>query len=214
MRLYLVRHGQTAWNAEMRAQGHADIPLDEVGRRQAELLADAIADLQVALILSSDLQRAAQTAKILADRLAAPLVLDPRLRERSFGKMEGLSFKQLAATLHQQQHIEGTGPYDVRPAGGESLRDAWQRVRPVAEELSKRTDGDVIVVGHGASCALLLAHLFRGQVETSRAFRFGNTGLTETIRRPEGNFQLIRYNDVSHLESERPLTGTVDGSSR
>ena len=86
----------------------------------------------------------------------------------------------------------------VRPPSGESLRDAFERVQPIAKELF-RCKEDKIIVGHGASCALLIAHLVKGSVETSRSFRFGNTGVTEFIRRPEGQFQMLRYNDTTHL---------------
>lgn len=213
MRLFLVRHGQTAWNADMRAQGHTDIALDEVGEMQAMQLGQASTGIGIARIVTSDLKRAASTAQAIADSVKVPLNTDEALRERSFGKYEGMKFAELSACLSQQRHIEGVDEYDVRPPKGESLRDAWHRLQPFAKSLFTESQ-NTLVVAHGASCSLLLAHLVKGSIETSRAFRFGNASLTELIRRPEGIFQILRYNDTSHLTTHQPLVGTIDGASR
>ncbi len=213
MRLFLVRHGQTSWNSDMRAQGHTDIELDEVGERQARQVAEVAADLGIARVVSSDLKRAASTATAIANAAQVPLQLDHALRERSFGKYEGMKFGELSAVLAQQQHIEGLDTYDVRPPKGESLKDVWERMKPISKALFSERE-NTLVVAHGASCSLLLAHLVKGSLETSRAFRFGNASVTELIRRPEGVFQILRYNDTSHLATEQPLVGTIDGATR
>jgi 2,3-bisphosphoglycerate-dependent phosphoglycerate mutase len=213
MRLFLVRHGQTAWNAGLRAQGHSDIPLDETGARQAANLAESLAGETIEKVISSDLARAADTGRAVAERLGIPLILDRRLRERSYGAFEGMSFAQLSASIHQQRHIQGLDNYEVRPPNGESLEDVWVRLKPLADEMFLERQ-DVLVVGHGGCCALLLARLMKGSIYTSRSFRFANTGLTELALPPEGDFKLIRYNDASHLVDERPLTGSIDGASR
>ena len=89
MRLYLVRHGQTAWNAEERAQGHSDIPLDHEGLRQAESLGRAFQDRKISLVLCSDLQRAKQTAQPIVEATGARFETTEQLRERGFGDWEG-----------------------------------------------------------------------------------------------------------------------------
>lgn len=214
MRLWIIRHGQTAWNAEFRAQGHTDIPLDPGGERQAHLLAEALGAIRPYEIWTSDLLRARKTAEILKDRVGGKLRIDSRLRERSFGGFEGLAFRELHAKLLQKQEKDRVDAFSVRPPNGESLKDAFARLQPIAKELF-RVKEDRVVVGHGASCALLIAHLVRGSVETSRSFRFGNTGITEFVRRPEGQFQMLRYNDTSHLHEEASvLAGAVDGVSQ
>ena len=213
MRLFLVRHGQTAWNATFRAQGHADIPLDATGEEQAEKLATAVKKYPITKVISSDLRRASETARKVAHALNAPLHLKSEIRERSFGDYEGMAFNDISVTLAHQQHIENVSMYDVRPPEGESVRDAFHRVEPFAKSLFEEKE-NTLVVSHGATCGLILVHLIHGCVETSRAFRFGNTGVTELIRRPEGTFQILRYNDVTHLATHRPLTGSIDGASR
>ena len=214
MRLWIVRHGQTAWNTEFRAQGHTDIPLDAGGERQAQLLAQALVCAKPYEIWTSDLLRARRTAEILREMVGGKLRIDSRLRERSFGGFEGLAFRELHAKLIQKQEKDRTDAFNVRPPNGESLKDAFTRIQPIAKELF-RVKEDRIIVGHGASCSLLIAHLIRGSVETSRSFRFGNTGVTEFVRRPEGQFQMLRYNDTSHLMADEPiLAGAIDGVER
>ena len=90
-RLLLVRHGETAWNADGRLQGHLDIPLNDVGRAQARRLAAALADERepIDIIYSSDLARALQTAQAVADASRAPMIATSALREGDFGACQG-----------------------------------------------------------------------------------------------------------------------------
>jgi broad specificity phosphatase PhoE len=169
--------------------------------------------IRIGEVWTSDLQRAAKTAQILQEELGGRMRIDSRLRERSFGKFEGMAFRELSAELHKKQERDRVDAMNVRPPGGESLKDAYLRLKPVAQELFRSRENR-IMVGHGASCALLIAHLVKGGVETSRAFRFGNTGVTEFIRRPDGLFQLVRYNDTSHLLAREVMEGDTDGSHR
>jgi broad specificity phosphatase PhoE len=87
--LLLVRHGETDWNAEGRLQGHTDMPLNDLGRRQARALADELAGDGIEAVYSSDLARASETAEIVAERLGLPVGLDPDLREKDWGTWEG-----------------------------------------------------------------------------------------------------------------------------
>jgi 2,3-bisphosphoglycerate-dependent phosphoglycerate mutase len=94
-RIFALRHGQTAWNAELRIQGQLDRPLDDTGRWQAARLAQALAGEKLAAIYSSDLQRALATAQALAQTTGAPVITDRRLRERGFGCFEGLTYAEV-----------------------------------------------------------------------------------------------------------------------
>lgn len=213
MRLYLVRHGQTAWNADQRAQGHSDIPLDETGMAQAESLRSRFEGRRIELVLSSDLKRAQQTAAPIVDATGAEFELVPELRERGFGLWEGQPFPEIASRWPDLEAQQGIDRLHIRPPGGESFADVWDRLNSVAQRLQSETR-NTVVVSHGGACALLLAQLVHGQLETSRAFRFRNCSVTKLERRPEGQFLIETYNETAHLESLPTLVGSVDGATR
>src|SRR5258708_2650508 len=93
-RLCLVRHGETAWNAEARVQGQLDVPLGETGLAQARAVASALRSESFSAIYSSDLMRARQTAAPAAKRLGLEVFLDPRLRERHYGVFQGMTYAE------------------------------------------------------------------------------------------------------------------------
>lgn len=205
MRLYLVRHGQTAWNAEERAQGHTDVPLDEKGLRQAACLAAHFEEVALDLILTSDLQRSYKTAQAIAEVTGAPLESTPTLRERAFGEWEGLLYHEFSERIGKASQEGLHSVYEVCPPGGETMRQAWDRVKQITDRMVKE-EGTVLVVSHGGVCSLMLAQLLRGTLDTSRSFRFHNCAVTELNRRQDGTFMLTRFDDVSHIgESERPF---------
>jgi len=202
MRVYLIRHGQTAWNAEGRAQGHSDIPLDVEGLEQADALGRAYQG-RVAKVFSSDLVRAAATAGALK---CPNTWQDARLRERGFGDWEGLTFRDFHAMLPKDHDAE----FEFRPPGGESFKDVWTRITPFVESLADESE-DLAIVTHGGTCSLLLAQLLKGTLATSRSFRFGNTAVTELERRRDGLFTMTRYNCTAHL-ARAAREGGLDGS--
>jgi 2,3-bisphosphoglycerate-dependent phosphoglycerate mutase len=135
--LLLVRHGETDWNADGRLQGQTDRPLSDFGRRQAQLLADELADEELEAIYSSDLVRARETAEIVADRLGLPVALDPDLREKDWGTWEGL-------TAVERDRVEFVG---------ESTQAHQERILRALQRISERhpDGGSVLVVTHGGS---------------------------------------------------------------
>ncbi|MBX3118047.1 MAG: histidine phosphatase family protein [Fimbriimonadaceae bacterium] len=212
MRLYLVRHAQTEWNAQGRAQGHTDIELDAEGQTQAELLQNAFDGVRIARILSSDLKRCLQTAEQVAKATGAPLIQDARLRERGFGEWEGLPFEDILAR-RQEFEAQGGDPFDHRPPGGESMHDVWNRLGSFIEQHECEKE-PLAVVTHGGALAIFLAQIIKGSGSTARAFRFGNTAVTELERHPDGHYVLIRFNDTSHLQEKRSIEGNLEGTHR
>lgn len=212
MRLYLVRHGQTAWNAEQRAQGHSDIPLDPTGIEQARQLGARFLGKRVDRVISSDLDRARQTAAPISDATGAVHEETPILRERGFGDWEGEFFKDIAHWWPALEAIQGVDRLHLRPPNGESFADVWKRLDPLVDDLHHET-GTTVVVSHGGTCGLLLAKLVMGNLATSRAFRFGNTSVTKLERKFDGTFTVQYYNDCAHLENGA-LSGSVDGAHR
>lgn len=211
MRLYLVRHGQTEWNASGRAQGHSDVGLDGVGLAQAERLGEHFAGINVKRVVSSDLQRCVTTAGPVAS--GRGLVVESRedLRERTFGELEGSHYTDIRAYFAAESRVRGLGEHEIRPVGGESLRDVWNRLTKVTRMIENSRES-LVVVGHGGTNGLLLARLIRGTVQTARAFRFENASVTELVRRPDGHWQLVRYCDTRHLVGiEKGSPGRLSG---
>jgi broad specificity phosphatase PhoE len=162
-RILLARHGETAWNALGRLQGHTDIVLDEAGREQARVLASAIASAGIAAVWTSDLARARETGEIVAATLglAAPAV-DPELRERRFGVFEGLTREQCAA-----EHPEAWQAWlaqTTAPPGGESRLDATTRMTRALTRIATREAGPVLVVSHGGVMRLWLMELLGSSI--------------------------------------------------
>jgi broad specificity phosphatase PhoE len=132
----LARHGETEWNREERYQGHADPPLNETGRAQAQQLAEELAAAPIDAVYSSDLRRAAETAEIVGARLNLPVERDPGLREIDVGSWQGLTRAQI----------------DGRPWDGETYEHHADRVtRALLAIATRHPEGCVLVVSHGGT---------------------------------------------------------------
>ncbi len=148
VRLWLVRHGETAWNAERRFQGWTDVPLNSRGREQARELAVALTEAlagRTTSVWSSDMSRAVETARIA---FGEPRT-DPRLRELEFGEMEGRTWTDL-----DEPTRNSLASFDEFGApGGESMTDMKARVFAFVADLPP---GDHVVFTHGAVIRLLM----------------------------------------------------------
>jgi len=150
-RVILWRHGRTEWNVAGRVQGQTDIPLDEVGRQQAEEAAARLASLQPARIVSSDLSRAADTAGALAARTGLEVELDPRLRELAFGAREGLTWRESWERFPTEMQAWADGD-ETRIEGAETHAQAGARLdQALREHIEQLPLGEtLVVVAHGA----------------------------------------------------------------
>jgi probable phosphoglycerate mutase len=157
--LYLVRHGETDWNAERRVQGHSDRPLNARGREQAELAAAELADVPLGAVIASDLSRATDTAAPLAALHGLVVQIEPRLRERHFGSAEG----RLDTELRDEYGAELLGYWrdpDTPFPGGESIREHQLRVSDyLAELIAAPPAAAIALVSHGGTVRRALNHL-------------------------------------------------------
>ncbi|GAA0376342.1 phosphoglycerate mutase [Acrocarpospora corrugata] len=151
-RIVCLRHGQTRWNVEHRFQGHTDIPLDEVGVAQAARAASLLAALKPTMIVSSDLQRAFETAQALARLTGLDVTVDKELRERGGGAWEGLT----------REEIRAGWPVEFQAwqaPNGEPVPDVARRVSAAIRRWAAVLDEDglLVVASHGAAIRLGIA---------------------------------------------------------
>ena len=199
---YLIRHGETQWNAERRVQGHTDVPLHDGGRAQAALTGRRLADTEFGAVYSSDLVRARETAEIIvAASNTGPyeIVFDERLREVSFGKLEGKTWTEMDDEIRAVQHIQDL---DFAPPGGESYRQMLDRLGGFAETIKEHhAHDDVLVVGHGAAFRALAVRLLDLPDETFWSLSgLRSASISRVRRRDDGRTALFAWSDAGHLE--------------
>lgn len=173
-----VRHGTTAWNIEKRAQGLSDIPLDEKGLSEAGKLAERIGSEEWDVIYSSDLQRAKQTAEAIGKRNGnIHIHLDPRLRERSGGKIEGTT---------EAERIAKWGPdWRKLDVGMEKIESIVERGSTFLEEVIRKHPGkNILIVTHGAFIKQLLWSLLPQPKKEIESIK--NTSVTCLVRTDNG----------------------------
>ncbi|WP_248703287.1 histidine phosphatase family protein [Curtobacterium sp. MWU13-2055] len=195
--LYLVRHGETDWNAQRRIQGSTDIPLNDTGRRQATEAAELLTRRQFDAVVASPLSRAAETGTIIADRLglAAPVTY-AGLAERAYGEAEGLTDTEVTAEY----------PHDDIP-GRESRSALLARITETLGEIAVRFDGGVVVVAtHGAVIRSVVNEAAPGTADR-HATPIRNGSIHSFRWDPERfHAELVRFDD--------PIDDVSDGPGR
>jgi probable phosphoglycerate mutase len=199
----LIRHGETDWNLSGRWQGHTDIPLNALGRAQAQRLAQRMRSegARFDAIYSSDLLRAWETAQALGEALGmAPQPL-PALREIDVGAWSGLSRQEVLARDADRMARLESGE-DVRRGGtGERWSEVYERVVGVVESLAADyPQGRLVLVTHGGPVRALLLHAARDKHNAlPRRMHIGNTSIS-TLSGVPGAWELGAINDMRHLE--------------
>jgi 2,3-bisphosphoglycerate-dependent phosphoglycerate mutase len=203
-RIIAIRHGETAWNAETRLQGHLDIPLNSRGRWQATRAAHALADENIAAIYASDLLRAKETAQAIAalpPRSApAPLHLDPGLRERGFGIFEGRTYAEIETVWPEMAERWRVREPDFAPEGGETLVQVRERVARTVNTLASQHLGEqIVLVAHGGVMDALYRLATQQAINAPRTWELGNASINRLLWTPEA-LTLVGWSDTQHLE--------------
>jgi probable phosphoglycerate mutase len=201
-RILAIRHGETAWNVDTRLQGHLDIPLNDVGLRQAQHLAQALAQRDtIDAIYASDLSRAHTTAQAIALAMGQTVNTHVGLRERHFGAFQGRTFAQVEVELPEHAwHWRKRTPDWVPPQGGESLLTLRERIVNTVNELASRHPGQqIVVVAHGGVLDILYRAATRLDLQAPRTWGLTNTAVNRLLWTSEG-LSLVGWGDTSHLE--------------
>ena len=194
-RLFVVRHGETEWNALGLLQGSTDIALADAGRGQARRAASALARLVApdAVLVSSPLQRAHDTALELAAVLGSQVHLDDRLRERAYGEWEGITPEAREAGWPEAVaawHAHGTP--DIQGFEGHDLVEA--RMVEAINEWMARTSRDLVVFTHGSAARIGIMGLLGLSLDHRSVGNLGNTCWSRLLRRNDGAWTLERHN--------------------
>ncbi|MFX4260815.1 alpha-ribazole phosphatase [Pelotomaculum propionicicum] len=201
-RIYMVRHGETDWNATSRLQGHSNVPLSERGRRQAEQLGRRLAALKFDAFYASDLVRAYETARIIAlHHNNQDIKTLPQLRELNFGRWEGLSINEIQGQYPEEIKQWWETPLLTRIPGGESLDEVVKRtVTAVKKIVESHGDGNVVLVSHGGVIRSVVGTVLGMDMNKYWRLRQDNACLN-IIDFPEWDKGILMlFNDRSHLE--------------
>jgi probable phosphoglycerate mutase len=198
-RLCLVRHGETAWNAEGRVQGQLDIPLNDTGFAQARALARALSKDSFDAIYSSDLGRVRQTAQPVAEVLNKKVILDERLRERHYGVFQGMTYAEAKERIPAgYARFKDKDPsYDFQT--GESLVQFQERVLVFTKALSEQYKSkSMLVFTHGGVLEMIYRHATGRGLSTPRDFEIPNAAINRLEISP-GGWRVAVWADISHL---------------
>lgn len=202
-RLYLIRHGQSAGNAEGRFGGHGPTPLSDLGKEQAEKTAKVLAKEGINVIYSSDLLRAVQTAEPLSKLLDLPIHASEAFRERHVGVLEGLTFDESKQAFPKDYYALVNRKVHHVITEGESYRQLLRRITNKLNEIVRAHQGERIAVySHtGAICFLtlnLLGAIDRGTKQTPWIVT-SNCGINRFELRGPRNVRVLAINDTRHL---------------
>lgn len=211
-RVYIVRHGQTEWNAIGRWQGFAPVPLNDEGHTQAKKLGAYLRTCPIGDVYSSDLPRALQTASYVTAPLGLTPRPDPRLREIHLGRFQGLSKEEINARYPGQLEAMHADYMDYLLPDGESRRQLQARAYAAWREIVEQGTGpEVVIVSHGGTIKALMMKLFESDAPALRKVDFGNTSITTLLRAPAG-WRVTGLAAAPHLQSAaNVIIGTNEG---
>ncbi len=204
-RLIITRHGETDWNRQLRIQGITDLALNDHGREQAHRLGLRLARYRdtIDIVCSSGLSRSDETARIVISHLPTPPqhVVLPVIRERNFGKFEGLRWDEIKEKYPDDVEQYAADPLDYRPGDGESRADVHKRVNHFFDEfVAGNLCKTILIVTHGGYNSSVLKPLLGLPLSAQTPFNVDNCSLSIIDRRPNGTWIVKCLNDTVHNE--------------
>jgi probable phosphoglycerate mutase len=203
--LMVVRHGETVWNLEQRFQGHGDSPLTEQGRSDVLSLGNRLKSFDFDNIISSDLGRTMETATLIAENTGHNIMTEPRLRERHYGVLEGLTIQEIQVRhANTFSKLIAGYPDEVIP-GGESHRQLYDRnIGFIQQFLAENTGATALLVAHGGVLDSIMRFITKLPLDHPRFYTTANAGLNIFSHGHyfRGNRWVINtWGDVSHLDA-------------
>jgi broad specificity phosphatase PhoE len=206
-RVFLIRHGETDWNRDGICMGQLDIPLNERGKRQAELAAERLSGESIDVIYASDLSRALETAQMIAARHGLEPIVRRDLRELHYGHWQGYTREEVEVLYPEAYSVSATD-MGFRPKAGESRLELHERaLRAFHEIVEKHSGQTVAIVAHGGVIRSVVNHILQEGSEQGKGIFFSwgflcsNCGITLIEESEEGRLQIRTLNDLCHLAS-------------
>lgn len=202
MRLILIRHGETDWNAALRYQGQANVPLNQRGREQAKLLTARLQARGAIALYTSDLVRAQETAEIVGAGLKLKAQALPDLREIDVGQWEGLTPEELYRRFPDHMRQYERDPARTVRIGGESYQQLQERALRALKQIESKHTGDqvVVAVSHGGTIRAILCHVIGLELINFGKLWLDNGSISE-LHLGSNGWRVMRLNDAAHLES-------------
>ena len=206
LQVYLVRHGETQWNAERRIQGQSDSPLTAKGEQQAMQVATRAKELGITHIISSDLGRTRRTAEIIAQACGCDILLDPRLRELNMGVLETRNIDSLTAEEENWRRQLVNGTKDGRIPQGESMLELSERMHSALASCLELPQGSrPLLVSHGIALGCLVSTILGLPAWAERRLRLRNCSISRVDYQESqwlaSGWVVETAGDVSHLDA-------------
>ena len=197
--LILVRHGETVWNVEKIYRGRADVDLDEVGIKQAELLGKYLSNWELEAIYSSPLKRALATANIIARYHNIGVYIADGLIDFDYGEWQSLPEQEVRRSYPALLDKWHNNPHEVRMPGGESLADVRERAAGIVDDVLSKYEGSVVLAAHRVVNKVLICSLLGLDNSYFWNIKQDVSGIT-IFNYVDGRFVLTKHNDTSHLK--------------
>ncbi len=201
--LFLVRHGETIWNAEHRMQGWKDSPLSDRGKAQAKALQQRLADVPFTAVYASPTGRALQTAEILLRDRDESITPCPELREIRLGPWEGMRLDDVKATAPELFETFWHAPDQYAPPQGEAFEAVQARaVHALDHILARHAQGNVLIVSHTVTLKVLLAFIKERPLAEIWELPYLKPTSVSIVAVNAGHVEVVAEGDVSHLSKE------------
>ena len=201
--IILIRHGETVANASGTVQGQLDVELNATGIRQAGRLAERLRDIPLDAVYASDLSRAMHTARIVAEPHKLDAIPSPEFREWHLGEWQGRRIADILTLFPGEFEGFVHDSLTMTVTGGE-LRSAFQRRVSDAIDLlaARHSGGRIAIVSHGAALGMILKHILNAEnIPFPRRPKTSNASYSKVIHFEDGTWQLLTWNDTSHLDN-------------
>ena len=206
LQVYLVRHGETVWNAARRIQGQSDSPLTEKGEQQAHQVGERVKSLGITHVIASDLGRTRRTAEIIADACGCTVTLDARLRELNMGCLEQRPLDGLTEEEENWRKTLVDGTTAGRIPGGESMAEMAARMHEALNALLELPAGSrPLIVSHGMALGVQVSTILGLPAHAERRLRLRNCSISRVDHQQSAwlaaGWVVETAGDVSHLDA-------------